>query len=492
MRRGEAWALALLLAVGAALRFRRLGALALVGDEAYYWLWSRHLALSYYDHPAGVALLVRLSTALGGQSEAGIRWLNAALGVAAIPLTWLLARRSVSSRAAWLAAALVAVGQPFVLISRHVYPDALLLVLLLAALLLVERLLASEGRPSLALALALGATLAAGMMTKYTAYVYGGVLLAYVLARRPGLRREPRAWLAFGVALLGLLPTIAWNLPRDWASFRWQGAHLAQGALYRASLCSRAANMLDYIGWPTLLLAALGLTCWRGWRVRLLLIVGLALALPVALSPANSPRSLVVALPLLLLPGAEAWFRLAERLIAPQGARWARASGVLLALLALGGGLSAATIYRLDAAPAWLWTGAAERRLAADARGLRSLRGSALDRGELIFCLDYSLAGQFSYYLGQPVTTAWPQYGEWGQPVRDRGLVVSAGYLDPAQTTTALQGVYGWGTAPDRVQVSQRTYDVWHVSELLVPPAAALAQLDFLTLARQQALEAAP
>ena len=304
--------------------------------------------------------------------------------------------------------------------------------------------------------------------------------------------REPRAWLAFGVALLGLLPTIAWNWPRDWASFRWQGAHLAQGALYHASLPSRAANLLDYIGWPTLLLAGLGLARWRGWRTGMLLSVGLAMGLPVVLSPANSPRSLVVALPLLLIPGAEALFRAGERLLGAGGASWARAAGVLLALIALGGGLSAATIYRLESATPWPWTGAAERRLAADARGLRGLRGSPLDTGEPIFCLDYSLAGQFSYYLGRPVSTAWPQYGEWGQPVFDRGLVVSAGYLDPGQTTTALQSVYGWGTAPNRVQVAQRSYDVWRVSELQMPPTAALARLDFLALARQQTLEAAP
>jgi hypothetical protein len=22
-----------------------------IGDEAYYWLWGQHMALSYFDHP---------------------------------------------------------------------------------------------------------------------------------------------------------------------------------------------------------------------------------------------------------------------------------------------------------------------------------------------------------------------------------------------------------------------------------------------------------
>ena len=59
------------------LRFWHLGSAALIGDESYYWLWSERLALAYYDNAAGVALLVRMSTLFGGQSELGIRWLNA-------------------------------------------------------------------------------------------------------------------------------------------------------------------------------------------------------------------------------------------------------------------------------------------------------------------------------------------------------------------------------------------------------------------------------
>ena len=30
----------------------------LVPDEAYYWEWSRHLALGYFDHPAAIAWLI--------------------------------------------------------------------------------------------------------------------------------------------------------------------------------------------------------------------------------------------------------------------------------------------------------------------------------------------------------------------------------------------------------------------------------------------------
>lgn len=44
-------------------------AFPLIGDEAYYWLWSRHLAFGYVDHPPMIAYL----NLLIGQSEFGVR-----------------------------------------------------------------------------------------------------------------------------------------------------------------------------------------------------------------------------------------------------------------------------------------------------------------------------------------------------------------------------------------------------------------------------------
>ncbi len=42
-------------------------------DEAYYWLWSKHLALSYYDHPPVIAYAIRAGTLLFGDTAFGVR-----------------------------------------------------------------------------------------------------------------------------------------------------------------------------------------------------------------------------------------------------------------------------------------------------------------------------------------------------------------------------------------------------------------------------------
>ena len=48
--------------------------LPLSADEAYYWLWSKHLAAGYYDHPPLVAFVIRMGTWLFGDSEFGVRF----------------------------------------------------------------------------------------------------------------------------------------------------------------------------------------------------------------------------------------------------------------------------------------------------------------------------------------------------------------------------------------------------------------------------------
>src|SRR6201991_1048840 len=58
-------------------------------DEAYYWMWSKHLAGGYYDHPPMVALVIRLGTMIAGDTEFGVRLVSILL---ALPMSWAVYR----------------------------------------------------------------------------------------------------------------------------------------------------------------------------------------------------------------------------------------------------------------------------------------------------------------------------------------------------------------------------------------------------------------
>ena len=58
-------------------------------DEAYYWMWSKHLAFGYYDHPPMVALVIRAGTLIGGDTELGVRLFSILL---ALPMSFAIYR----------------------------------------------------------------------------------------------------------------------------------------------------------------------------------------------------------------------------------------------------------------------------------------------------------------------------------------------------------------------------------------------------------------
>ena len=79
---------ALAIAALTLLRFVAAALLPLSADEAYYWLWSRHLAAGYYDHPPAIAFVIRLGTILFGDTPLGVRFGSLILSLAASWFVW--------------------------------------------------------------------------------------------------------------------------------------------------------------------------------------------------------------------------------------------------------------------------------------------------------------------------------------------------------------------------------------------------------------------
>jgi 4-amino-4-deoxy-L-arabinose transferase-like glycosyltransferase len=465
--------------VGTVLRFWRLQELALLGDESYYWLWSRHLSWAYFDHPAGTALLVRLSTALGGQSEIGIRWLNTSLSLACVPLAYRLGAQMLSRRAGLLAAMAVAVGAPYLLTARFVYTDALQLFVMLLNLSLFWRLV--ERCPVLdpSTVLAFGLSLAVLFNTKYSAYLYALALLAAVLMDHRRLLSARRAWLGAFVGALGLVPVLAWNAMHNWASFRWQLAHLGFNLVGDHSLLGSLGHSLAYLSWPLAAMALLGIGRIRNPAERLLSLVACFLLLPVALSPANSPRNLSTGLVMLLLLCGTRW---------PSGLQargQKRTAGLLLmvaAAIAIYGGGTVIDLFSHSVWPA----SSAVSDIRRDAAGWKELGPALATYPEPVFALDYSIASQIWYYSGRPAYTSWGQYRIWGVPHLSNATVVSLDYLPEELVSSRLSRAFRFVDGPQVLRYEERnaTKEVrlWQAEGLQTDTEAFLRQFDFLHL----------
>src|SRR5436190_15817873 len=97
----------------------------LVPDEAVYWTWSRHLDLSYFDHPPMIAYLIAASTRLFGSTELGVRFGGATLAFAAVLILLASAQRIYADRQTLALLAIFWITSPLLAgISTITTPDA--------------------------------------------------------------------------------------------------------------------------------------------------------------------------------------------------------------------------------------------------------------------------------------------------------------------------------------------------------------------------------
>jgi 4-amino-4-deoxy-L-arabinose transferase-like glycosyltransferase len=188
-------------------------------DEAYYWMWSKHLAFGYYDHPPGVALVIRLGTMIAGDTELGVRLVSILL---ALPMSYAVYRAAAilfgGRRVAATATILLNVTLMAAVGTLIVTPDSPLLVASSFIVLCLAKVL-ETGRG--AWWLAVGVAVGAALLSKYTALFFGPAILIWLVSV-PKLRRwliSPWPYLGGLVSLLMFTPVILWNADHHWVSF---------------------------------------------------------------------------------------------------------------------------------------------------------------------------------------------------------------------------------------------------------------------------------
>jgi len=198
-------------------------------DEAYYWLWSKHLAWGYLDHPPLIAFAIRAGTALFGDTSAGVRF-----------VPWLIS--AAASWAVWRAGAVILESE---------YAGAIATVFFnLMPMIGVESLAATPDAPQIAAAafllfalakvaetgrgawwVAAGVAAGFGLLSKYTAFFLGAGILVW-LALVPRERRWFASfwpYLGAATALLMFVPVVLWNAAHGWISFAMQFGRVGSG-----------------------------------------------------------------------------------------------------------------------------------------------------------------------------------------------------------------------------------------------------------------------
>ncbi len=227
-----------------ALRLFLIGHLQLAPDEACYWYWSKHLDLSYVDHPPMVAYIIALFTRIGGDNEFAVR-LGGLLCTLISQVFLFLAVRNLSGNARGLAWEVLFVFNLTLLLAGGCIiqtPDTPLLLFWTIAFYGCTRAIAGGGGRWWYLA---GFALGFGLLSKYTMFLLIPCVLAFLLSsgehRHRLSRKEPYLATLLGAILFS--PVLLWNLQHRWASF----------AFHRAQAFSpvgkpAAVKLLEYAG----------------------------------------------------------------------------------------------------------------------------------------------------------------------------------------------------------------------------------------------------
>ncbi|MEV5610141.1 glycosyltransferase family 39 protein [Streptomyces sp. NPDC052225] len=226
-------------------------------DELYFRTAAHHLSWGYVDQPPLTPLLARASTAVFGDSLAGLRVCATLAVTAAVIVVALVAREMGGGRGTQLlAAGLTAVGGQVLGLGHMVNTATFdLLVWVTVSWLVLRVLRTGDGRWWLAV----GAVTGIGVQNKYLVVLLVAVLLLAIVAVGPR-RVLSSGWFVTGcaTALALAAPNVVWQAAHDWPQLT-----VARGI----SADDGAENRALFVPEQLVYLSPLFVPVWiAGWR----------------------------------------------------------------------------------------------------------------------------------------------------------------------------------------------------------------------------------
>ena len=181
-------------------------------DESYYWLYSKHLAWGFFDHPPMIAFMIHLGDLIS-HSELGVRLFVVLLS--GLTMAMIMNELNEKKDLVFLSVFMLS----FPLVHTHIggflaLPDTPLVFFTLLFYLAYRRF--SE-KPNLKLALLLAVVAAAMIYSKYHAFLVLGLIVLSNLK----LLKNKYFWVILAGALVLLLPHVLWQFDNHFPTFKY-------------------------------------------------------------------------------------------------------------------------------------------------------------------------------------------------------------------------------------------------------------------------------
>lgn len=188
----------------------------LIYDEAYYWLYSQHLAWGYFDHPPLIALFIKMGYSIF-QNELGVRLIGAVSNFFILLLIpKILGIEDIKGK---LTVLIICASLPlFQLLGFISTPDAPLLFFSCLYFYFLKNFYKDQNIQTATL---LGFTMALMAYSKYHAFL----LVFFTVLSNWRLLKNRLFIMALVIALIALVPHIFWQIKNNFISFKY---HLSE------------------------------------------------------------------------------------------------------------------------------------------------------------------------------------------------------------------------------------------------------------------------
>jgi len=214
-------------------------------EEAQYWLWSKHLAWSYYSKPPLIAWVNYLSTMLLGDTVPGIRVNAIIIGFILPFIHYVLAKKLFNDeKVAFWSTIVLFVLPHYHFISKVFTTDTLVLLFWSLNMLFCLNALQKDQLKYWILS---GVMLGLGIISKYTMVLWVPAFVLIGFLRNRNLLKSSRFYLSLFIALIICFPVLCWNISQAFVGakhiFGLMGAYKTHGNWIRS-----IERIFEYLG----------------------------------------------------------------------------------------------------------------------------------------------------------------------------------------------------------------------------------------------------
>ena len=199
-------------------------------DEAYYWVYSEHLAWGYYDHPPMVALFIRLGTFVFGNTELAVRFFFNIFSCLSLLLLFYT-----NKERDYINFILLFLSFPLLTFAGILaLPDGALVFFATSYFFILKKYIDKDSYLN---TLLLALTITGMFYSKY----HGLLIVILTVLAYPKFLKQKSFWACAGVVTILYLPHMYWQYMNDFVTFKF---HLTG----RGEKHFEVANVMSFVG----------------------------------------------------------------------------------------------------------------------------------------------------------------------------------------------------------------------------------------------------